>query len=681
MLKQRKKLLNNRDLSWLSFNSRVLDEASKEVVPLLERLKFLAIYSSNLDEFYRVRMPVLMALKALRKRSTASQGLIKKGVLKKAKKIIESQQNYFGTILKTAIIPALRKKNIYLVYNEVIPDVIREETNCFFFDSIAAFLEVIYPEQTTFVPKNNQLYLAAEFGSDNKELALVNIPSDEISRFFNIRIEGTEYVVLIDDIIRANLQYVFTQTPSCVFSFKITRDAELDLQDEVTGDLANEIEKLLTLRDYGMATRFLYQPGVSPLILNRLVKCLQLEHANQIEGGIYHNLKDFFNFPVKDNQLQYPLLPVRTIAYKRHTLFEEIKQRDILLHTPYNSYNPILRFFNEAVLNPEAIEIFVTLYRVATNSQIVHALISAAKNGKKVTVFVELKARFDEANNIKWAKRMESAGIKIIYSDPKLKVHAKISLIKLKSNESSYSLALLSTGNFNENTAKTYTDHTLLTASPAITDELDLLFDYLSGPGFGKEYPSLSLKHLLVAKFNLLPAFIAHIDSEINRAQQGEVASITIKLNNLEEETLIQKLYEASQAGVKVNLIVRSICRVRPGLPGLSDNIHVSRIVDRYLEHGRIFIFHNGGQETVFLGSSDWMDRNIYRRIEVCFPIYQEELKKQIIQIIALQLQDNAAAVYLNKDAENIFPAAGSRRSQEEIHKLVNTSIDEIIYH
>ncbi|WP_134088054.1 polyphosphate kinase 1 [Olivibacter sp. XZL3] len=679
MLKKRKKLLNSRDLSWLSFNGRVLEEAAKEDVPLLERLKFLAIYSSNLDEFYRVRIPVLMALKQLKKQDAVPNKLIKKGLLKKTKKIIESQQAYFGTILKDAIIPALNNQNIRLIYNEAIPEIIKEETNRFFFDTIAAFIEIHYPERTDFFPKNNQLYLAAGFADHDNTLALVNIPSDEVPRFFRVTVEDIDYIVLIDDIIRAHLPYIFTNTPTCIFSFKVTRDAELDLQDEFSGDLANEIEKLLNLRDYGMATRLLYQPGVPKLVLNRLIACLQLEHANHIEGGVYHNLRDFFSFPIKNPQLEYTKLPVKEICYRQRNLFEEIKQRDLLLHTPYNSYNTILRFFNEAVLNPAVEEIYITLYRVATNSQIVHALISAAKNGKKVTVFVELKARFDEANNIKWAKRMESAGVKIIYSDPKLKVHAKVSLIKLRSENEHSLLALLSTGNFNENTAKTYTDHSLLTASPAITKETAQLFDYLSGPNFGKECPSLLFHHLLVARFNLHAVFIDRIDNEIRQALNGEAAGIILKVNNLEEETLIYKLYEASQAGVKIDLIVRGICRIRPGLPGVSENIRVLRIVDRYLEHGRIFIFHNGGNEQLFLGSADWMDRNIYRRIEVCFPIYDELLKDQIKDIIALQLEDNTAAVQLDQDGNNIALAGETIRSQEKIQELINASSSDLV--
>lgn len=273
---------------------------------------------------------------------------------------------------------------------------------------------------------------------------------------------------------------------------------------------------------------------------------------------------------------------------------------------------------------------------------------------------------------------MSSAGIKIIYSAPKLKVHAKISLVKLKAHNTPRALALLSTSNFNENTAKIYTDHSLLTASPAITTELATLFDYLSSKSFGKQYPPLAFEHLLVAKFNLLSAFIQHIDREIAHAQKGETARITIKLNNLEEETLIQKLYEASQAGVEIHLIVRSICRIRPGIPGLSENIRVIRIVDRYLEHGRIFIFHQGGNEAIFLGSSDWMDRNIYRRIEVCFPLYDTQLKKQIKHLIDLQLADNLAAVQLNEDAQCVSIPTGNIRSQEKIAAIVHNTFTDL---
>jgi len=672
MAKNKKRFVS-RDLSWLSFNGRVLDESARKDVPLLERLKFLAIYSSNLDEFYRVRIPVLMALKELKKKNITQSTYIKKGILKKVKKTVSIQQESFGHILQNEIIPALKTENIYLLYNEPIPASLKKETRDYFFNTIAAYLEIIYPDKEPFFPKNNQLYFAVSLSDGSKcSLAFLNIPSDIVSRFFSLQLNRQRYIIFIDDIIKENLPYIFPNTPLVnAYSFKVTRDAELDLQDEFTGDIAEEIEKQLSLREYGMATRFLCEPSIPDDVYTLLLQSFQLEHANRMVGGRYHNLRDFFTFPIKDDYLKYPrFLPAR-LEFPS-SLFDEIKRRDILLHTPYDSYDTVLRFFNEAVINPYVQEMYTTMYRVASDSRIIDALINAARNGKKVTVFIELKARFDEANNIKWAKKMKAVGIQIIYSTPQLKVHAKIALIKLSTPTDPCLLGLFSTGNFNENTANTYTDHTLMTSNPLMTAELSTLFDYLNSKQFGKEYPPLAFEHLLVARFNLLPSFVQLIDNEINNALSGLPASITIKVNNLEEETLIDKLYEASQAGVMVHLIVRSICRIRPGITGLSERIRVTRIVGQFLEHGRVFIFHHLGEEKLFLGSADWMDRNIYRRIEVCFPIYDQALKRQIKEMVHIQLADDLAAVQLDQDAQNV-PIIPTQhiRSQQAIYLLI----------
>lgn len=672
MITKDKKSFFSRDLSWLSFNARVLEEAANEEIPLLERIKFLAIYSSNLDEFYRVRIPVLMALKEIKKKNTLNNLPIKKGILKKAKKVIEQQLGQFGAIIQQRIVPTLSRNNVQLIYNECIPPVIVQQTKEFFFNVLASYLEIVYPNEASFFPKNNQLYLAVRLqNTTNFPLAIVNIPSDIISRFFTISQNNIQYIVFLEDILKQNLTHIFTDEPVGAYTFKVTRDAELDLQDEYTGDIAEEIEKLISLRDYGMATRFLYQPDIPEDTLNILIKTLQIEHSSHMAGGFYHNLSDFFKFPVDRDEWKYPSFIPNQFIPNLNTLFEEILKRDVLLHTPYDSYNTVLRFFNEAVINPHVAEIYTTMYRVAADSRIMYALINAAKNGKKVAVLVELKARFDEANNIKWAKRMKDAGIQIIYSLPTLKVHAKITLIKFKQEHAKH-VALLSTGNLNEHTAKTYTDHTLLTSHISITKELDVLFTYLQNKVPLLKRPAIIFDHLLVAQFNLLPTFIHLIENEIKSAQEGHAAAIILKLNNLEEEVLIQKLYDASEFGVKIKIIVRSICRLKPGIPGLSTNIEVTRIVDRFLEHGRIFIFHNRGDEKVFLGSSDWMNRNIYRRVEVCFPIYNTILKEEIKQIVQLQLMDDIAAVHLDENMNNIrIQPSNYIRSQLAIHQLV----------
>jgi polyphosphate kinase len=325
-----------------------------------------------------------------------------------------------------------------------------------------------------------------------------------------------------------------------------------------------------------------------------------------------------------------------------------------MLHPPYQSYDMVLRFFNEAAVDADVTEIYVTLYRIASDSRIGNALVSAAKNGKKVSVLVELKARFDEANNIRWAKKMKAAGVKIIYSAASLKVHAKIALVKRKKEKRISYAGLLATGNMNESTARFYTDHILFTAHPEILREMELLFIFLGARKKAGNPGLITFNQLLVAQFNLQQRFLQLIDREIDNAKQGKKAAITIKMNNLEEEVLISKLYEASQAGVKVRMIVRSICCLKPGVRGLSENITITRIVDRYLEHGRIFVFHNNGATELYMGSADWMNRNIYRRIEVCFPVYDEAIKKQVLHMVELQLQDNGQAVAIDQQLNNV---------------------------
>jgi len=662
-------LFFDRDISWLYFNERVLLEAASPAVPLIERVRFLSIYSSNLDEFYRVRMPVLMALDNI---NIAGAGTT---AYEQARQIINSQQQQFGAILAQQLISQLFEKNICLVYNNPIPQAIAGQVHDYFFNTLAAFLEVVYVTKAGgFFPANNSLYIVVTLEQDSAEdLLLINIPSNAVSRFYSTTVEGVQYIVFIDDIIKAHLPLLFPkQNITGSYSIKITRDAELDLQDEYEGDIAEKIEKQINKRDFGLATRLLYQPGIPLRSLETIIAAFNLSSASKMQGGNYHNLKDLASFPVSDASLQYAkrMSPAYKFQHNPSSLFDEVLHDDILVHTPYQSYDTILRFFNEAAINSGVEEVYTTMYRVASDSRIVHALISAARNGKTVTVFVELKARFDEANNIKWAKRMKEAGVKIIYSIPELKVHSKVALVKKKQNGRMVYLGLLATGNLNEGTARFYTDHILLTANRDTLRELEMVFIFLGKRRKADENNAIHFNHLLVSQFNLQEKFLSLVDNEIANAKQGLSAGITIKLNNLEERKLISKLYEASNAGVKINLIVRSICCLIPGVAGMSENITIKRIVDRYLEHGRVFIFNNNNDALVFMGSSDWMNRNIYRRVEVCFPIYDKRLKEEMKQIIALQLQDDSAAVMLNSDLQNVAienKTAGSR-SQDAIY-------------
>lgn len=665
----------NRDISWLYFNERVLEEAAKESVPLMERVKFLSIYSSNLDEFYRVRMPALMALEKV----TKEAGDIP---YEEAAAIINRQQQESGRILNSSIIPALREQGYIFISDGNIPPAIAAGSSNWFFTQIAGFLQIVLlpGDKTDFFPENNQLYqlVAVQASGGREQLYLVNIPvALNGSRFYKAQHpdNGDTYILFLEDIVNHHLPQLFPgKLIHGAWNIKITRDAEIDLQDEYGEDLADKMEKQLVKRDFGFATRFLYEPGMPLRHLQSLIQLFSLNKASIVEGGRHHNLRDLDALPVNDKALSYPAWPAAkaAIALEHSTLFDQIALRDRIVHTPYQSYDSILRFFNEAAISPDAEEVYTTLYRVAGNSRIAQALITAARNGKKVSVLIELKARFDEANNIRWAKKMKAAGVRILYSSNTLKVHAKIALVKRKHATLPY-LGLLATGNLNETTARFYTDHILLTSRQPMLEEMKQLFSFLTKRKKPGAEDAIPFQHLLVAQFNLQRRFLEMIDREIAFAAQGLPAAVTIKLNNLEEAVLIKKLYEASNAGVTITLIVRSICRLVPGIKGMSENITIKRIVDRYLEHGRIFIFHNNGNTEVYMGSADWMNRNIYRRIEVCFPIYDAGIRQQLQDIIALQAADNVQAVWINNHLYNepVTPSGEPLRSQEAIYRML----------
>lgn len=652
----------NRDLSWLSFNERVLMEAGRAEVPILERIRFLSIYSSNLDEFYRVRMPVMMWDYEL------------------AKAKIDQQQQRYGEIISQQILPALEAQQVYWLYNKPIPAAISEKVTELFFNEVLAYIhaECIDHGLTAFFAENNKLYQVVILKNADAEerMELISIPAEDLQRLYAIPVEGAQYVVFLEDIIKYNLAYLFPNDEiQGVFNLKITRNAALKIGQDYSEDMTIALEKELEARDFGFATRFLFEPGLPLRNLYRMIYALNLQKAAVVQGGAYHNLKDLNAFPLDEKLFGYPKWPASAAVKiaEKETIFDHILRKDILVNVPYQNYDAVLRFFNEASNDVNVTEVYVTLYRVARNSRIVNALMTAAKNGKKVVVLVELKARFDEANNIKWAKQMKAAGVKISYSSIDLKVHAKVALVKRTINGENQYLGLLATGNLNESTAKFYTDHILLTAHQPMLQELESLFDFLSRKDKTAvpEEP-VEFNHLLVAQFNLHQRFLDLIQREIEYAQQGLPAGITLKLNNLEEQVLIAKLYEASQAGVKIQLIIRGICCLVPGKPGLSENISVRRIVDRFLEHGRVFIFENNGQQEIYMGSADWMNRNIYSRIEVCFPLYDVDLKRLIQEIITLQLQDNVQAVNITAELENEeINGSPAIRSQEAIYQLL----------
>jgi polyphosphate kinase len=637
-------LYTDRDISWLSFNERVLMEAAANRVPLLEKIRFLSIYSSNLDEFYRVRIPALTALKKLTEKKEEDNRRSYKKTLKQINDIVYRQQQIFGNLLKEQILPGLEAEDIHLIYDKPIPEGIKAEAKNYFFTRVLTYIKCMeLNEDTDFFSENNKLYFLVSLtdSTGHEVLNIVNIPSEEMPRFYSITNNEEQYILFIDDIIKEHLDAIFPDvTINGVYSFKITRDAALEFDDDYEEGLASQMEKKIAKRDFGIATRFLYDSKMPDEYLKILIGLLQLKGTNVMKGSCYHNLKDLAELPVQRKDLEYAKWPALPYVFEERSLLEHIEQHDVMIHTPYRSYDTVLRFFNEAAIHKDAEEIYVTVYRMAQDSRIANALISAARNGKKVTVIVELKARFDESNNIRWSKKLSDAGVTIIHSVPSLKIHAKIALIKFRKGHSVKALGLLATGNLNESTARFYTDHILLTANADLTTELKQVFKFLSLMKKPEPEDEYKYKHLLVAQFNLRDTFMSLIDDEIDNQIKGLPAGITIKLNNLEEKKLINKLYEASRAGVKINLIVRGICCLLPEVEGMSVTISVKRIIDRYLEHGRVFIFENNGEPKVFLGSADWMNRNIYRRIEVCFPVYDAVLKDELIHLINLQLRE-----------------------------------------
>ena len=655
----------NRDLSWLSFNHRVLMEAADKTVPLYSRISFLSIFSSNLDEFFRVRMPSIFAFTSIDAKKTSIREEYPKDLVQQVQTEVHRQLEEFGAVLKKQILPELADNHICLYYDNPIRAEHVETVREYFLSKVLSFLQPVIlrkENQATVFLDNNALYFIVDMEAPDQPgvhvYAVLNIPSANLPRFSELPMLGDDhYILFLDDVIRENLQEVF---PAFIihgaWSIKLTRDAEMSIEDEFIGDIAEKIEKQLEKREVGHATRLLYD-GTMPAPVKEFVqKYLLLRDEEMAEGGRYHNLKDLGSLPNpqkgKLTHSNWPSAPHPGFDNHR-SIFQSITEQEKMLHLPYHSYNYILRFFNEAAIDPAVKEIFVTLYRVAADSHIVNALISAAKNGKKVTVFVELKARFDEANNLKWSKKMKAAGIKIINSIPGLKVHAKVALVKRLEGKEWKNYSFMATGNFNEATGRFYTDHVLFTPNKEFGIELEWLFDYLQSRKQPAEYMKIPFQHLLVSQFNIIRRFEKLIDREIKNAKKGRPAGIIIKLNNLQERAMIEKLYEASRAGVKVQLLVRSICSLAPGVAGQSENITVHRVVDRYLEHARVFVFHNNGEPQYFMGSADWMNRNLHSRIEVVFPVYDAKFGEELNHILQLQLNDNLKAVYINTALDN----------------------------
>jgi len=671
-----------RDTSWLSFNHRVLQEAKDPSVPLYERIKFLAIYSSNLDEFFRVRVAAMRQFKLLNKADRKEWLQVKpKKELRRIREVVHQQQTEFGSIFRHQILPALRRESIFLLdhLGEYTPEQ-RAFAKNIFAERLQKDLtfQYIEPDQEPPFLKNRGLYMLITF-TDTERLGLVNIPSDTHDRFWLLPApEGKHAIGFLDDIIRAGLPDHYDQTVDQTYSIKMSRDAELYLGDEYSGDLVEKIRSSLDRRDEGAPARFLYDSSMPVTLTKQLKVCFHLKKNDLFPGGRYHNFHDFFGLPDPSGKdhLHNPSMPPlpHPVLENKSSLIQALKERDHVLHFPYQQYDYVPRFIEEASRDEAVKYIKITLYRVAGKSAVVEALLEAKAAGKEVTAFIEAKARFDEASNLYWGKELEKAGAHVFYSYPEIKVHTKLLLVGREEEGQIQHYAYLGTGNFNEKTARLYGDHALLTSDSRLSDEVDKIFGVLE-----KKLVIPKTKHLLVSPFTTRDRFEDLIDREIELAREGKDAYMILKMNSLEDKGMIEKLYEASQAGVRIRMIVRGICCLVPGVPGLSEHISITSIVDRFLEHARIYVFGNDGKEKMYTASADWMERNLDRRIEAVMPIYDKEVYQELRDILTLQLRDNTKARQLNAAQSNPYqpkvPHEPSVRAQIAIYRYLKDKL------
>lgn len=681
----------HRDISWLSFNYRVLQEAKDPNVPLMERIKFLAIYSSNLDEFFRVRVANHRNLLKVGKKTIKQLDDDPKTVLLRIQKIVSEQAIEFEEIFQNQIIPELRKHQIHIVRREELTPEQEEFVETYIQEYLLPYVQPVLLVKDKVRPflNNRALYLAIRMRDkeslmEEDHYAIIKIPSKNLPRFVELPGKGRAHeLIILDDIVRLSVRSLFPGFDIInTYSIKLTRDAELYIDDEYQGDLINKIKKSLLKRDVGPASRLVYDKTIPPHFLQYLMKVLEVEKLDLIPEGRYHNNFDFFKFPNfgMDHLKDIPLPPLDYPPLANITsIFEPIKEKDHMIYLPYHKYEPVIEFFEHAAKDPNVTHIKIIQYRVATNSRIMEALINAVKSGKQVYAFIEVKARFDEEANLRWGEQLERAGITVRYSFPGLKVHSKLALVRRIEADGPRLYTYLSTGNFHEVTARTYSDHGLFTADQRITSEVARIFSFLETV----KLPNEEFKHLLVGQFNLRKKLIHLIDIEIEEAKSGRKAKIILKLNSLQDEDMIEKLYEASQAGVEIELNIRGICSLVAGKKGLSENIKAFSIIDRFLEHSRIFIFHHKGKEKVYLSSADWMERNLSFRIETAFPIYNKKLIADIKEVLTIQQNDNIKSRSLQYDRINAYTVNNSIiaiRSQHEIYSYLHRQQQEELH-
>jgi len=667
--------LTNREISWLSFNERVLQEAEDQSVPLIERIRFLAIFSSNLDEFYRVRVAALTRLTTLPKGERNILGFSPGRILRKIQDIAIRQQVRFSETYEKVIIPQLADEKIFLL-NEKQLNVSRGLFVREYFAAkvLPTLVPIMLDGVKTFPAlRDKSVYLMAKLSrADNSRkarYALIEIPTFAHSRFLVLPESGNlRYIIMLDDVIRyclGDLFSIFDYDVFDAFTVKLTRDAELDLDNDVNEKFIDIMSKSLKQRRKGKPVRFVFDKDILPDMLSYLIRKIGLKRQSLIPGARYHNFKDYIDFPnIGRASLEYmPIIPLPLVDLPLGaSFFTLLKKKDILLHLPYQSFDYVVHFLREAAIDHQVKSIRITLYRLASNSRIINALINAARNGKHVVVMVELKARFDEEANIFWTNRLEEEGVTVFTQLQNLKVHSKICLIRRREGSKDIYYAHLATGNYNEKTSRIYVDQSFFTCDKRITLELHTLFREIADGTLKNSY-----QHLIVAPVDLRRRMLALIQNEIQFAKAGKAAGLTLKMNSIVDDEIIAKLYEASAAGVKIGMIVRGICCLVPGHPKFSENIKVISILDKFLEHSRIYMFNNGGKELCYLSSADMMTRNLDRRLEVAFPVYDLKLIKELRHILDIQLHDNTKARLIDASNSNTYQTGGNRNHRAQI--------------
>ncbi|RYY40794.1 MAG: polyphosphate kinase 1 [Chitinophagaceae bacterium] len=678
-----------RDISWLSFNGRVLQEAADTSVPLPERIRFLGIFSNNLDEFFRVRVATLKRMIQFGSKAKMHLEQNPEAILEEIQMIVLNQQTEFNRIWEV-IMQELQEQQIFLITEKDLNEEQRAFVEEFYDSEVSPNVIPLMIESIPDFPylRDKSIYLGVVLSKQESALkrkyAVIEVPTRFNDRFILLPSPPDEkHIILLEDVIRFNLPTIFSYFGFDKYQsnvFKVTRDAEIDIDNDIATNLIQKLEKGLKSRRKGKPVRFIYDKEMDPGLLEYLIRRMNLtKRDNLIPGGRIHNFRHFMDFPSsvfdKNNKTRkpfwHPLL-------EQNRVTDVVLERDILLHFPYHSFNPVIDLLREAAIDPDVTAIKITCYRVAKNSRILNALINAVRNGKQVTVMLELRARFEEEANLEWKERLEDEGVKVLIGIPNMKVHAKICLIRKRLHDRIIHYGFVSTGNLNESTSKVYADHCLLTSNRSIMSDVNRLFNYIEHHKTGTHFLK-ACKTLIPSPVFARRAILKMIDTEVHNARKGKPASVIAKMNSLSDEEIIEALYNAARAGVEVKLIIRGIFCMLSESDRFVKPVTAVSIVDEYLEHARVWIFHNSGKEKFFISSADWMTRNLDHRVEATCPILDDRLKEELHDIIKIQLQDNVKARVLDNELSNNYVPQGLQppiRCQVEIYNYLHNKID-----